>query len=566
MFSKLPNTTHDFMEYSRSQIEPYFQELIEFHLNSTNLEEWLSQWTGVYFLIIETQNRLRVQTSKNTTDRGAELRYQKYLDEIFPQFQIADQKLKDKLLSAGLEPDRFEIPLRKMRSEADLYREENVPLLSEELKLSKEYDKIIGAQTTTWEGEEISITQLRPVYQDRDRERRQKAWQLAAERQLADREAINSLWRRFMELRAKLAANAGFDNYRDYRWMNLARFDYSPPDCRQFHQAIEEVVVPAALRIYENRRDSLDVRKLRPWDLEVDPLGRPQLLPFKDEDDLKSTAAGIFRMVDAQFGKHFDTMRREDLLDLENRKGKAPGGYCTVFPVSRRPFIFMNAVGLHDDVQTLLHEAGHAFHVFEKLHLPYHQQMNSPMEFNEVASMSMELLAAPYLETDAGGFYTPEEAARARIEHLEKIVLFWPYMAVVDAFQHWVYENHETATDPSNCDAVWAELWQRFMPGVDWSGFEQEMMTGWQRKLHIHKYPFYYVEYGFAQIGAVQVWKNALKDQPNSIRQYRQGISLGGTATLPELFAAAGARFAFDSAFMKDLVDIIESDIASMRV
>jgi oligoendopeptidase F len=253
-------------------------------------------------------------------------------------------------------------------------------------------------------------------------------------------------------------------------------------------------------------------------------------------------------------------------LDLENRKGKAPGGYCTFFPVSRRPFIFMNAVGLHDDVQTLFHEAGHAFHVFEKLHLPFHQQMNSPMEFNEVASMSMELIASPYLEEEMGGFYTPEEAARARIEHLEGIILFWPYMAVVDAFQHWVYDNHELATDPFNCDAKWAELWERFMPGVDWSGLEQEMMTGWQRKLHIHKYPFYYIEYGLAQIGAVLVWKNAMKDQAQAVKRYRQGISLGGTVSLPELFAAGGARFNFEKAMLEELVKTIESVISSMSV
>jgi oligoendopeptidase F len=566
MFSKLPNTSNEFMKWPWSKIDPYFQELDKCQLTSTTLKEWLEQWTGMYFLFTESLNKLHVQTSKDTSDQEAERQYQEYLNQIYPQFQIADQQLKDKLLSSGLKPDGFEIPLRKMRTEAALYREANVPLLSEELKLANEYDKIIGAQTISWDGEEVSIAQLRPVYQDEDRHRRQDAWQLAAERQLADREAINALWERFMQLRAKLAANAGFSNYRDYRWTYLMRFDYSPQDCRKFHQAIEEVVVPAALRIYENRRKRLGVKDLRPWDLEVDPLARPQLRPFQDDEELKVKAAGIFHKVDARFGKYFETMQQEGFLDLENRKGKAPGAYCTIFPVARRPFIYMTAVGLHDDVQTLLHESGHAFHVFEELHLPYHQQLKSPMEFNEVASMSMELLASPYLEKDFGGFYTAQEAARARIEHLEGVILFWPYMAVVDAFQHWVYENHDTATDSSNCDAMWAELWQRFMPGVDWSGLEQEMMTGWQRKLHIHKYPFYYVEYGLAQIGAVQVWKNAMQDQAKSVNRYRQAISLGGTVTLPELYAAAGARFTFEKAILNDLVQTIESAISSMSV
>jgi oligoendopeptidase F len=566
MFSELPTTSHEFMKWPWSKIEPYFQELDKHLLDSTTLKECLEQWTGMYFLLIESLNKLQVQTSKDTSDQEAERQYQEYLNQIYPQFLITDQKLKDKLLSSGLKPNRFEIPLRNMRSEAALYREANVPLLSEELKLSNEYDKIIGAQTIIWEGEEVSIAQLKPVYQDNDRHRRQDAWQLAAERQLADREAINDLWRQFMQLRRRLAANADYRSFKDYRWMYLKRFDYNPQDCHQFHLAIEEVVVPAALRIYENRRQRLGIKSLRPWDLEVDPLARPQLRPFQDDEELKVKAAGIFHKVDARFGKYFQTMLQDELLDLENRKGKAPGAYCTIFPVARRPFIFMNAVGLHDDVQTLFHEAGHAFHVFESLHLPFHQQMKSPMEFNEVASMSMELLASPYLEEDMGGFYTPEEAACARTEHLEGIILFWPYMAVVDAFQHWVYDNHELATDPFNCDAKWAELWRRFMPGVDWLGLEQEMMTGWQRKLHIHKYPFYYIEYGLAQIGAVQLWKNAMVNQAQAVNRYRQGISLGGTVSLPELFAAAGARFNFEKTILKELVETIESVISSMSV
>lgn len=565
MFSRLPNTAREFMALSWSQNEPFFQELIDFQLNSTNLKEWLGQWTGFNNLVMESLFRLRLATSQDTTNQQAQRHYQAFLDDVYPKFKIADQRLKDKLLSSGLEPDAFEIPLRNMQTEAALYCEENVPLLSDELKLSNEFDKILGAQTISWDGAEVSITQLRPVYQDPVRGRRRQAWLSVAQCQLADREAINNLWRQFMELRAKLATNAGFHTYRDYRWMDLLRFDYTPQDCYEFHQAIEEVVVPAAKRIYENRRMRLGLKSLRPWDLEVDPLTRPALRPFQDEDELQLKACSIFQRVDPQLGKHFETMRQEGLLDLENRKGKAPGAYCTSFPVARHPFIFMNAVGLHDDVQTLLHEAGHAFHFFEKTHLPYHQQGRVPMEFNEVASMSMELLASPYLTKSAGGFYTTEQAARARIDHMEGIILFWPYMAVVDAFQHWVYENHESATNPSNCDAVWAELWNRFMTGVDWSGLEQEMMTGWQRKLHIHKYPFYYVEYGLAQVGAVQVWKNALEDQAKSVDHYRHAISLGGTVTLPKLFAAAGARFSFDRKTMNNLVCTLENSIADLE-
>lgn len=558
MLSKLPNTTHKFMDWTWPEIEPYYQEMAEFPLNSTTIKEWLGQWSLLYNLTTETYCRLRVATSKDTTDQKAQQRFLKFLDHIYPNFKVADHKLKEKFLRSGLEPKGFEIPLRNLRTEADLFTEENVPLLSKELEIGNEYDKIIGAQTVNWEDREVTITQLKPVYQDLNRDRRQEAWQLAANRQLADRQAINTLWSQFMQLRSQLAANAGYRQYRDYRWLELLRFDYTPQDCYQFHQAIEEVVVPVALRLYETRRNKLGLDTLRPWDLDVDPLSLPPLRPFKDGTELQERASAIFNQVDPKLGQYFATMRQEGLLDLENRKGKAPGGYCTIFPVSKRPFIFMNAVGLHDDAQTLLHEAGHAFHVFEKFHLPYHQQIWVPMEFNEVASMSMELLASPYLTKDYGGFYSQDEAARARIEHLEGIIRFWPYMAIVDAFQHWVYENHAEATDASNCDQKWAELWERFMPGVDWSGLEQEMMTGWQRKLHIHKYPFYYVEYGLAQIGAVQVWKNALSDQEESVAQYRQALSLGGTVALPTLFSTAGARFGFDKDLLGSLVSLIE--------
>jgi oligoendopeptidase F len=446
-----------------------------------------------------------------------------------------------------------------------LFRAANLPLLSAELKLSNDYDRIIGAQTVVWDGQEVTLSQLLPVYQDPDRARREQAWRLAAGRSLADRDAINALWAKFLDVRSRLAANAGLPDYRAYRWRQLLRFDYSPEDCFRFHQAIAAVVVPAARRIYEKRRKRLGVDRLRPWDLDVNPLGRPPLRPFSLVSELEEKTASMFHRVDPQLGEYFDTMRREKLLDLENRKGKAPGGYCDDFKASRRPFIFMNAVGLHDDVQTLLHEGGHAFHLFEYIHLPYYHQMKVPMEFNEVASMGMELLATPYLRSEEGGFYSTQDAARARIEHLESCILFWPYMAVVDAFQHWVYTNHQAAYDPARCDARWTELYERFMPGIDWSGLEQELATGWHRKLHIHQVPFYYIEYGLAQLGAFQVWRNALKDQARAVASYRKALSLGGTVTLPELYAAAGARFAFDEAALTEAVRLAEETIAALE-
>ncbi len=367
-----------------------------------------------------------------------------------------------------------------------------------------------------------------------------------------------------MDLRKTIATNAQCDTYRDYRWIQLLRFDYTPENCAEFHDAIQQVVVPAAKQIYEKRRRQMGVDTLRPWDLAVDPLGRAALRPFGDASELGAKCGAMFERVDPQLGEYFGVMRREKLLDLENRKGKAPGGYCTHFAYAGHPFIFMNAVGIHDDVQTMLHEAGHAFHVFETNDLPFAQQKETSMEFAEVASMSMELLAGPYLAKRFGGFYSEADAARARIEHLEENLLFWPYMALVDAFQHWVYTHHEAAANAAECDAKWGELWDRFMVSIDYAGFEDFKVTGWHRKLHIHCYPYYYVEYGLAQLGAVQVWRNSLADRAGAVAAYRKALALGGTASLPALFDAAGAKLALDAPTLQEAVDLMVNTIKKL--
>lgn len=542
-----------------NDLEPYFQELQSRSLRESNVEAWLTEWSHLAQVVDEMENRLYIATTVNTADSEAEARLNRYLESIFPHLKKAEQALKQKLLASGLEPKGMELPLRAMRAHAELFREANLPLLAEEQKLSVEYDKIIGAQTVEWEGQEVTLSRLKTVLQEPDRARREKAWHLIAQRQLADRQAINDLWTRFMDLRLKIAANADKPDYRAYQWQGKLRFDYTPEDCKTFHKAIEEVIVPLATQIYERHRRQLGLDRLRPWDLvdgwysrPVEDGHRPPLRPFRDVEELKQKTQAIFDRLDPQLGEYFRIMREESLLDLDNRKNKAPGGYCMHLPLSRRPFIFMNAVGIHDDVQTLLHESGHAFHDFERQSLPYYHQWGSPMEFSEVASMGMELLASPYLTE----FYTPEDARRALQEHLERSILFWPFMAVVDAFQHWVYENPAQGADPAQCDRKWAELWQRFIPAVDWSGLEDAMMSGWHRKLHIHQVPFYYVEYGLAQIGAFQVWGEALKNQAEALRRYRQALALGGTVPLPQLYATAGAHFGMDAPTLRRVIEI----------
>jgi len=556
MFTSLPKDPEQFMQLDWTRLKPYTDDLLQRDLNASSLESWVMDWSDLSRIISEIYARLWVATTLDTSNPQVTERFNTFLDETLTPFRAADQELKLKLLSSGLQPAGFDIPLRNMRQEAEIFHTENLPLLSAESKLENLYDEIIGAQTVEWEGKELTAAQLQPVYLSLDRSRREKAWRLANNRKLADRQKLNELWVKMLSLRSQIAANAGFQDYRTYRWKELLRFDYTPADCLKFHDAIEQGVVPVALRIYEKRRQRLGLASLRPWDLNVDPLGREALKPYQSAHELVEKVSAIFNRVDPQLQEYFEIMRQKGLLDLENRKGKAPGAYCNNYDMVRLPFIFENAVGLHADVATLLHEGGHAFHVFEEAHLPYFHQLPVGMEFAEVASMAMELLSSPYLLASEGGFYSEKDAARAQIEHLEEQVLFWPYMAVVDGFQHWAYSHQQDAANPDLCDQQWAKLWQRFMIGVDWSGLDDLMVTGWQRKQHIFEVPFYYVEYGMAALGAFQVWRNALKDQHAAVAAYRKALSLGGTVPLPKLFETAGARFAFDAHTIHEAVSL----------
>ena len=561
-------TIEELMVWDWAQFEPRYAELEKTKLTEVNISDWLRAWTAVSDVRDELYNRLYVAASVNTTDKESQKRFDNFMENIFPQAMAAEQKLKEKLLASGLTVPGFEIPLRNMRAEAEIYREENLPLLVEEEKLGTAHDRVIGAQTVKWEGEEKTVRQMEVVLRETDRETRRKGWELLAERQLADREEINRQWVEYMRLREKIAANADAPDFRSYRWQVLMRFDYTPEDCVTFHNAIEKAVVPAVQRMAERRMQALGIGSLRYYDLFVDLSGKPPLKPFSTVREMKNKASAIFHHVLPRFGAYFDQMDKEGLLDLGNRKNKAAGGYCIDFSHTKRPFIFANAVGIHDDIQTLLHEGGHSFHAFESFSLPYFQQRNEsaiPMEFAEVASMAMEYLTSPYLCKEFGGFYSEADAARARVDHIETDLRFWPYMAIVDAFQHWVYENPSDGKNPDKCDATWAALEKRFRPYIDWNGYEDVMMTGWQRKGHIHQAPFYYVEYGLALLGAVQIWKNALKNQEQAVSAYRQALALGGTAALPQLFKTAGAHFAFDADTLQKAVDLMESTILSLE-
>ncbi|MEO1287752.1 MAG: M3 family oligoendopeptidase [Chloroflexota bacterium] len=565
MFNNLPQDYTEALDWGWDDWQPYMEALLEGEITEETVDTWLKNRDTVGRLMWEVGSRIRVATTVDTNDEVAENRLKKFMGEVNPNAQRINFQLDKKLVESGVAPDSIKIPLRNTEARIKLFNEDNLPLTTKLSELGQRYNKIAGAQTVEWDGEERTLVQMYPLLKSTDRDVREKAYIAIQERMLEDREAHNDLWREYMGVRKQMVDNLGFENYRQYAWLDRNRHDYSPEDALEFTEAIAEVVVPASARLKEKKRKQLGYDSLMLWDTRVDAQGRDPLKAYESIDEFISKTEQIFKQVDPELGDYFAAMKNEGLLDLENRKGKGPGGYCTYFPLAERPFIFMNAVGFASDVRTLLHEAGHAFHGFSRGETSYLMQRQSPMEFNEVASMAMELLAIPYVTEDNGGYFDSDEAIRYKIEQLEGIIEFWPYMAVVVAFQHWIYTNHDEATNPDKCDEKWLELWDKYMVGVEYKGYKDYVKNLWRRQLHIFIVPFYYIEYGLAQLGSVQVWANALKDQQTALDQYRAALELGGTVTLPELYETAGAKLSFDSKTLGEAVDLIENTMRDLE-
>ena len=372
-----------------------------------------------------------------------------------------------------------------------------------------------------------------------------------------------ALFDQMYEKRQRVARNAGFDDFQAYAFRAKHRFDYTPADCASFHRAVESTVAPAVERLMEHRRKRLDLDAVRPWDTQVELEGPRPLKPFSDVKGLVEPARRVFNSLDPELGAQFNRMADEGLLDLESRPGKAPGGYCTKLSWRGMPFIFMNAVGVPDDVNTLVHEAGHSFHDFASHRQPYVWQRSVSHEAAELASMSMELLATPHLELPTG-YYRPDEARTATTERLEDVLVTLAHIASVDAFQAWIYTSGQ-GHDAEARDAAWLDLRARFERGVDWTGLDRERVARWYRQLHIFEYPFYYIEYGIAQLGALQLWRASLTDPAGTIGRYREALSLGGTVTLPEMYRTAGAKLVFNAQDMGELVTLVESELEKLR-
>lgn len=525
------------------------------------LETWIIQAGELRAAIDEERARRYIAMTCHTEDPVAEKAYLDLVEHLDPAlkprlFRLSQLFLQHPLRSK-LPMPRYAVFDRNTALKVELYRDENVPLETEDERLQQQYQKLIGAQTVQYRGEERTLVQMGRFQEDPDRAVREAAWRLVAERRQLDAQTCEQLFDEMIELRQRQAKNAGFANYRDFAFKLRGRFDYGPADCVAFHQAIEREVVPLLRRLQERRRTRLGVESLRPWDLAVDPLNRPPLRPFADAAELETKSQRIFDRLSPELSADFRLLREKRLLDLANRKGKAPGGYQYTLSEARMPFIFMNAVGLQRDVETLLHEAGHAFHALATREEPLEAYRDAPIEFCEVASMSMELLAAEHLDE----FYSADEVRRARTVHLEGVVDVFPWIATIDAFQHWIY-THPGHTRAER-QAAWMELRGRFGGGVDWSGLENYHAILWHKQSHLFLNPFYYVEYGIAQIGALQVWANARVDRREALAAYRRGLALGGSRPLPELFAAAGCRLDFSAAALKPLVRLLETELFS---
>jgi oligoendopeptidase F len=564
------------------QIAPLFDQLESRAANcnsAADLERWLLDWSELNAALDEEASRRYIAMTCHTDSADAEKAYLHFVENVEPQLkprQFALEKIyirrRDELHESqisspgensgtcGTRPSegRYFVFDRDVKNHVELFRPENVPLETEESRLCQQYQKLSGSLTVNFRGAEKTLVQMGRYLEEPDRALRQEAWELVTRRRLQETDNFDDIFDKQIRLRTQIAQNAGFENYRDYAFRRLGRFDYTPDDCAKFHDAVEKEVMPVVRELQAQRRAQLKLEKLCPWDLAVDPLNRPPLKPFAGVAEMVSRTQKIFDRLDGGLAAGFRQMDDLKLLDLDNRKGKAPGGYQSTLSESRLPFIFMNAVGLQRDVETILHEAGHAFHALatrdEDL-LPYR---SAPIEFCEVASMSMELLGNEFIEE----FYSDADARRARRVHLEGIVAVFPWIATVDAFQDWVYTHPVHTRDERR--KAWLELMDCFGGDADWSGHEAARANLWHRQLHIFLHPFYYIEYGIAQLGALQVWANSKRDKAKALGDYKKSLALGGSRPLPELFAAAGCRFEFSAKTIQPLAKMLREELEKL--
>jgi oligoendopeptidase F len=561
---KLPRhfVPKDFVITNWESLEPFFQNLASREiLSPADLEQWLLDLSELEAVVSEDACWRQIRMTCDTTNPALEEAFTYFCMEIQPKLQPYADQLNKKLISnpftTELDQQKYFTYLRSVRKSIDLFREANIPIQAELSVMQQQYGAIAGKMTVEVDGQEYTLQQAAKFLESHDRGLREQVYRKIQERRLQDKDAMHDLYSKLIEKRDQVAKNAGFANYRDYKFVELGRFDYSKEDCFQFHEAVKLHVLPLIDKIYARKKEKLGLDTLRPWDTEAEPEGVQPLKPFTDGKDLYEKSVQCFSEMNPFFADCLRKMNELGHFDLESRKGKAPGGYNCPLSESGAPFIFMNAAGQMSDVTTMVHEGGHAIHSFLAHHLELSAFKEYPMEIAEVASMSMELFSMNHWQAF---FDNAEDLKRAKEHQLERTITIFPWIAIIDKFQHWVYENPSHTV--AERTAKWMEILSEFSTGsIDYTGLDIYREIGWQRQLHLFEVPFYYIEYGIAQLGAIGLWMQYQQNPGQALENYINALSLGGTRTLPELFAAAGLKFDLSPAHIKTLMEFTAAEM-----
>ncbi|MGZ3865207.1 MAG: M3 family oligoendopeptidase [Bacteroidia bacterium] len=556
----------DFTINTWADLEPVYTELLNRKISSpAELEKWMFDVNEVEAAVSENFAWRYIKMSCDTESEELSKSYEFFVTEIEPKIAPLSDKLNKKLIGSEyidkLDQKKYFTYLRSVKNSIELFREENIELLSQLSTKSQQYAAITGKQTITYDGKEITMQQAAMYFKNTDRKVREEVYKLIQKRKDQDEGPLNKLFEELLALRQKVAENAGFKNYRDYKFKELGRFDYNVSDCKSFHASIRKYFVPLAKAIDESRKKKLGLDSYRPWDTEVDPGNNKPLHPFDTAEEMLQKSIACFNSTDKYFGECLSTMDKMKHLDLASRKGKAPGGYNYPLHESGVPFIFMNAVGLQRDVVTMVHEGGHAVHAFLTKDYKINEFKSVPSEVAELASMSMELISMK--KWDA--FYTDaNDLKRAKKEQLEKIIKTLCWIACVDAFQQELYEKHQQTTPERY--KTWEEIYHQYESGViDYSGLEDSVKRMWHGQLHIFEVPLYYIEYGFAQLGALAVWKNYMQDPATALQQYKDALSLGYTVSIPEIYKAGGIKFDFSDGYISAVAEFVWKELQELN-
>ncbi len=544
------------------RLQPFYEELLQRQLFTLkNLEDWLLDRSELDAFVSESFAWRYINISSDSSNKQAQESYQYAIKELSPQIADYTFKLNSKLvdhpLRDQLDPTRFGIYLRAIKNLVELFREENVELETEVQLESKQHGKIFSEMTVGVNEVNLTLQKASALLEEPDRVYREDVYHKINQRILQDAENLESLYDNLLKKRHRIAVNAGFSNFRDYRFRKLGRFDYEPEDCTDFHDSIRDEILPLVDQLYAHRKVDLGLEELRPWDLHVDTSGQKPLRPFMNMEDLVKKASTCLQRVHPQFGAVLRQMREMGHLDLDSRPGKRPGGYNMPLLMTGVPFIFMNASRSLGDMRTLLHECGHAVHSYLTRDLPLSFTRRVPSEVAELAAMSMELLTMDHWDV----FFEDEATLRrARLQQLENVLKVLPWIATIDKFQHWVYTHPEHNREDRQ--QKWVEFFREFNSShINHAGLEDYETHLWHKQLHLFEVPFYYIEYGIAQLGAIAIWQQYRQHPARTVERYRTALRLGYTRSIRDIYDAAGIEFNFSREYVHKLGKFVKEEI-----